>query len=347
MKKRDARIELFRTLCIFGVCFLHALEQGGYAGSHRGLDNLLMSSVVGFIFISGWFGIRLRLSHILRLLGIGVYCAIVPVVLFDWFYQDHSEFRYLLSRFWCYYREPWFLWMYFALMLIAPTFDALFETDDRRKLLVRVLPVVFLSFGWSYAATKIPILKDFLPGVGGFGPFSLLTFIGIYLSARTCRVCEVERLLSIKILLFSALLSGSVCWAGLGHYCSPAAVIFAGTAFLLVRKLPAPQKIMDRCIVWLSPTIFSIYLLHRQAMGMFVMQSIEDALIGKDGYNYYIVCFLCACTFFFGAIVLDLPRRFVVGLVRYYFVSRQRDAEKGIPVANEPNMIQYRNRKEC
>lgn len=305
------------------MCFLHALEQGGYAGPHRGLDNLLMSSVVGFVFISGWFGIRLRLSHVLRLLGIGVYCAIVPVVLFDWLYNGHTEIGYLAGRFWRFYREPWFLWTYFALMLIAPAFDTLFELADKRKILSRVLSVVFLAFGWSYVSTKVPGLKAFLPSVGGFGPFSLLTFIGIYLTARACRVCEIERYVSTKYLIIALFFSGAVCWIGFSHYCSPAALIFAGTAFLLTRKLPALPSIFERCIVWLSPTIFSIYLLHRQAMGMFVMQSIEDTLIGKGGYNYYAVCFLCACIFFFGAILLDLPRRLVASWISRYLVSRE------------------------
>ena len=80
MKKRNASIELFRCACIFGVCLLHALEQGGYAGPHRGLDNLMMPSVVGFVFISGWFGIRLTARHVWRLLSISVYCALVPTV---------------------------------------------------------------------------------------------------------------------------------------------------------------------------------------------------------------------------------------------------------------------------
>jgi len=67
-KQRDAAIELYLAACIFGVCLLHALGQGGYATTHRGLDNLMMASVVGFVFISGWFGIRLTARHIVRML---------------------------------------------------------------------------------------------------------------------------------------------------------------------------------------------------------------------------------------------------------------------------------------
>lgn len=69
MLLRDGRIELFRCTMMFGVCLLHALDQGGYADAHRGLDNLMTPCVDGFLFISGYYGIRLRLKSIFRLLG--------------------------------------------------------------------------------------------------------------------------------------------------------------------------------------------------------------------------------------------------------------------------------------
>ena len=84
--KRDASIELFRCLCMFGVCLLHALDQGGYADPHRGLDNLMAPSVVGFIFISGWFGVKLKLRSLAKLIGIGLYCAAAVTIIYEWGY---------------------------------------------------------------------------------------------------------------------------------------------------------------------------------------------------------------------------------------------------------------------
>ena len=84
--KRDASIELFRCLCMFGVCLLHALDQGGYADPHRGLDNLMTPSVVGFLFISGWFGVKLKLRSLAKLIGIGLYCAAAVTIIYEWGY---------------------------------------------------------------------------------------------------------------------------------------------------------------------------------------------------------------------------------------------------------------------
>ena len=69
--KRNASIEFYRCLCMAGVVLLHALTQGGYAEGHRGLDNLMVPSVVGFVFISGYFGIKFKFISVLKLLGIG------------------------------------------------------------------------------------------------------------------------------------------------------------------------------------------------------------------------------------------------------------------------------------
>lgn len=128
--KRNASIELFRCLCMFGVCLLHALDQGGYADAHRGLDNLMTPSVVGFLFISGWFGIKLKYKGIVKLLGIGIYCALVVTTIYEFGYLGNRSVEVLAKRFWVYYINAWFLWTYLALMLVAPLFEPIFEQNN-------------------------------------------------------------------------------------------------------------------------------------------------------------------------------------------------------------------------
>ena len=67
-------------------------------------------------------------------------------------------------------------------------------------------------------------------------------------------------------------------------------------------------------VLWLSASTFSIYLLHRNNMGMAWMRHFEDVYIAERGCNYYAVCFYCALVFFFGALALDLPRRVFMGM---------------------------------
>lgn len=295
---------------MFGVCLLHALDQGGYADPHRGLDNLMTPSVVGFLFISGWFGVKLKVKSVLKLVGIGLYCGAMVTLVYDCVYLGKMDVAFLIKRAWMYCCNSWFLWCYLAMMMVAPLFDSLFDNKNGGgEIWRKVVPVFVLVFGWSYAATKVPILKNYAPSVGGFGGFGVLTFVGIYLAARTCRYYELDQWAKTRWLWFSAILSGMACWFNFMHYHSPFALVFAGSMFLLFKRLLIKNKVLSSAIMLAAPSMFSVYLLHNNTMGMVWLQSVEDKLIATAAWNYYLVCFLVASGFFFGGLVLDFPRR--------------------------------------
>ena len=317
--KRNPSIELFRCACMFGVCLLHALTQGGYAGPHRGLDNLMTPSVVGFLFISGWFGIRLKVGHVAKLMGVGLYCAATLAIVYQGGWLGQWSAGALFGHFWQHFSGSWFLWCYFALMLIAPAFEPLFAKKPQggdMDILKFVLPLLILVFGWSYAATKIPVLKAHTPHVGGFGAFGVLTFVGIYVAARTCRYYDIEKYLSTRRLLLIAAVSGAFCWIGFMHYHSPFAFVFAGSVFFLFKRIKIRSPRMERAILFLSPSMFSVYLLHNSGLGMTWLRNTEDALLGAQEHNYYLVCFGVAAVLFLGSLLLDLPRRMVLRVVK-------------------------------
>lgn len=178
----------------------------------------------------------------------------------------------------------------------------------------KVVPVLVLVFGWSYTATKIPVLKTYVPIVGGFGGYCVLTFIGIYLAARTCRYYEVDRWMRTRWLCFAAVLSGIFCWFNFMHYHSPFALVFAGSLFLLFKRLPIKEGAFASAILLLSPSMFSVFFLHANDMGFSWLCRIQDELIATKGFNYYLVSFLAALGFFVGGLILDLPRRLGIAL---------------------------------
>lgn len=124
--KRNANIELFRCICMFAVVFLHALDQGGYAESHRGLDNLMAPGVVGFVFISGYFGIKCKLASFVKLLGIGLASFIALAILGR---DLRSSFG--IGGYW------WFLWMYLTLLSLAPIVNPIFDQCQRGGYFIR------------------------------------------------------------------------------------------------------------------------------------------------------------------------------------------------------------------
>ena len=73
--KRNASIEFYRVMLMFGICFLHAVGFGGHG--EPWVCNVFASCVVGFVFISGWFGVRFSWGKIAKLYGVGMYAAVV------------------------------------------------------------------------------------------------------------------------------------------------------------------------------------------------------------------------------------------------------------------------------
>ena len=75
--KRDRAIDICRVCLMFGICLLHAISQAGH--NIAWAANMLMWCVPGFMFISGWFGIKFSIGKALKLYGISLYCAVLYV----------------------------------------------------------------------------------------------------------------------------------------------------------------------------------------------------------------------------------------------------------------------------
>lgn len=181
----------------------------------------------------------------------------------------------------------------------------------------KVMPFLVAIFVWSYLATKIPVFKAWTPTVTGFHPFGVLTFLGVYIAARTLRGAlggGGEKRWRVEWLILIAVVSGAVCWAGFMHYNSPFALFFAGSLFLLVKKVGVESgrwAAVGKFVTLISPSMFSIYLLHNNTAGLTWLQQAEDYLIRDSGWNYYAACLLVAICIFVGGVLLDLPRRFL------------------------------------
>ena len=77
--KRNASIELLRIVMMFGIVLLHVCGQGKYRCVWP--SNLLCVAVVGFVFISGYFGIRFTLSKFVSLYSLAIfYCCVIPII---------------------------------------------------------------------------------------------------------------------------------------------------------------------------------------------------------------------------------------------------------------------------
>jgi len=321
MKSRDASVEVYRVLLMFGICLLHALDQGGLADDHRGLDNLVHTSLVGFVFISGWYGIRFSWIKVVRLLGVALYCGIALSVIkycaLGWegpiWYHLH---RGVLAMLAC-----WFLWAYIGLMfcspVLEPVVDRLRGTDGWKPL----MPFFVLIFVWSYLAL-VPFARMLVPSDDSFGPRGVLTFMGIYLVARYCSVNRLDERCG-RWACFALPVLAIPVWLGCYHMSSPFALAYVFVTFSLFKRIRIPMWLSKICNV-MSPSLFSIYLIHANDVWFSWIRQAENLWIVQRGMNYYVVSFVVASAIFVSCFALDIPRRGV--LLLFERLARRRQS---------------------
>jgi len=70
--ERNPAIELYRVMLMFGICVLHSITQCGH--NIPWIANILLSCVVGFVFITGWFGVKFSWWKIIKLYVLSNFC---------------------------------------------------------------------------------------------------------------------------------------------------------------------------------------------------------------------------------------------------------------------------------
>lgn len=125
--QRDGSIELYRALLMLGICVIHCSNQSTYYQSCFGyIQNGTLWCVDGFVFLSGWYGIRFRVGKLLRLYGVGVASALIGTFIAKSCGMcSEISFLFFTWRTFCGY---WFLHAYVVLMLLAPLLNEMFET---------------------------------------------------------------------------------------------------------------------------------------------------------------------------------------------------------------------------
>ena len=295
--KRIVSVECLRIVMMFGIVLLHIVTQDGYFGSSgiftRHFINCLSPSVVGFVFISGYFGINFKVKKIVNLLAMAVFYAIALGVACGW---DRVIARLT---------NDWFLYGYVVLMFCAPIMNVAVET-----LGWRILGLPFCVFIWSYLCV-IPGIKQYIPHPYGFAPLSFFTMMGIYCVARLYSVKGLEAKIQNHpgVSLCGWVISLALVFIGFYHHNSLAALSVVGITFAFVRKINVPTCI-SRVVKFVSPSVFAIYLIHSSPLGHVVRRSLLKIL--SHEFTIMIAWLISALVIFMGAVVIDILRRYVV-----------------------------------
>lgn len=193
--QRIDSIELFRCLLMYGIVLLHCVQR---IGGMEWAVGLLLPCVSGFVFITGWFGLRFAPSKVLRIYGVQLYCAIA-CGLFHYANKGALDFcSYVLN----FMGGFWFGHAYVLMMFLAPlinhvmkSFEESKTSEMRRQCIFTLLPFFFVVFAWGWVM-NFNVAAGHLSVVKGLDMYGGLALLGIYAGARLCRIMNVERFLS-------------------------------------------------------------------------------------------------------------------------------------------------------
>ena len=328
---RRVSIDLYRFLLMFSICLLHSITQGGY--NIPWMANLFFWCVPGFVFISGWFSIKFSIIKLIKLYGISFYCAIV-YVFFDLFMSGDFERIHtadIVIRCWRIATRQWFLNAYAVLVCLAPILNLACSKcvlqlgmgwRSAMQRLFLVFPVLFCVWGWSFATT-LPIVGELIPPSPGIVAYSSFMMVGVYIGARLLRLNDDIVQEFRKRYQKTTILLGVICLMcmsfGLNDYNSPFSFLFATIAFYYVRQLDVPKAI-EKFLVWLTPSMFSIYLIHAHGEAWGYLRQIEEQILNSG--KFHIGMFLVtACIIFVISLIMDMPRRMFLWGIRNYFLK--------------------------
>lgn len=198
---RNMTIEYLRVIFIFLIVLLHILWTdygGGYllpsnhsteAYIQLGLTNLTSIGVTGFVLISGYYGVKLKISRILSLwIQTTTYALISALVIYA-IWEGSFIKRTIDAPLMLFDGCWWFVTDYLILMLLSPFLNAGLNILNKRQLLLVISVLSFIMYGaeWFHA-------KD--------ASMPLLLFFNTYLVGRYIKLYPIKFVLKFKYLIF-------------------------------------------------------------------------------------------------------------------------------------------------
>ena len=246
---------------MFGIVVEHTVSKAGYV--RHGADYLVNWCVCGFVFITGFYGLRFRISKVLSLSALGLWCAFISNVIAA---GDFSLLSAMLRS-----RAFWFLWAYIVLMCFSPLLDAAFENRTRKEVVRLAIPVLLLLWGWNFMIA-VPVIRDYIPRPLGFGSCTFLSLVGCYMTARVYFLLDLGRFFTLRNAVIALPVVTVMMLCGLWYYWWIPAFIVSAFAFEAFSRMSAPWA------SWLVPSVFPVYLLHMSKGGLALMTRFESFL---------------------------------------------------------------------
>ena len=327
--QRNSSIELYRIVATFAVLIVHF--NGWFVGDWPlpayDVDNptlfrtgqmvISAASIICvnmFVVISGYFGIKLKLSSIIKLY---IYLALIyiPLYLLRNIYTHDFVWAEFLERCFVISFAGYFIQCYFMLMILSPVLNAFIDKYGRDS-----LKWVFLFWVLEFWFSCIMDVEE----LGYNRGFSVIHFVVMYMIARCIRLYEddikkVKRwfwvlgyLLSTLVIILSHIVGIKWCW----DYSNPVVVFSAVCSFL-----PFLYKVYyNKVINWIANGTLAVYIIHVTYFAQASLMSMDKRLLESNSYPVYLfkvaalILFIFIVSALYGMICNYISNRVVKGL---------------------------------
>lgn len=300
--ERNSSVEILRIVFMAGIVFLHAYYHGSDANiewiyglgktSDTSYQLMLYSlsrlGVTGFMFISGYYGIRMNAVRLYRLLSMVVLYWLVTTVM-----SGNISIGGLAKGVIHAWDMWWFVASYFMICILSPLINEGIERISKTTFSYVILGIVVYTY-----------IGHFVIGMDSHDTDLLLS---IYLIARFLRL-YITPPIQKKMLLFICIIStmslmflpviimrfcGSIKITDM-LICnnSPIVLVSAGTMVMLLEKC----KLHIGIINWLASSTFAIYLITESRFRLRIDGWLFQNILESPLYGYFLlvlVCFLC------------------------------------------------------
>jgi len=275
IKPRQSNFELLRIVSMFIIIFYHLIafivtRAEREVPFWHSFQLALHISVILFVLVSGYFGIRSSVKGLVRLLLLG-FVFYVPLVLLDNLVLKDGltaaeKWKLVIPSFQFVSKSPyWFLRTYLWLYLLAPMVNKFFEASPRNKLVLLVISgVISLYVGYNGLDNSITDGKNIINFFFIYTLGSLMhDSYEVWSKWKAWWILTAFLVLNVVLVATHLHFDGSwyskAIWQLAYPYNSPIVMVNALLAFMLFGKM----KFQSKAVNWVAASTFSMYLIHR------------------------------------------------------------------------------------
>lgn len=317
---RNSNIELLRIIATVMVLLLHA-NFGAFAPPNNEsilcaptaeffrtlLESACICCVNIFVFISGWFGIKLKAKSIVSFYFQCVFILALIYILAAVIGEEFSVLQSIKETLVLSNRN-WFIKSYLLLMILSPILNSFAENTSRN--MYKYVLIGFFTF---------QTIWGFLTGSAVFFEqgYSTMSFVGLYLLAKYLRIYPIKLAKTYYIVTYFiiSLLIGCIAYfaSKLGYYSicchmfvynNPLVILSGISLFLYFTEV----KIQSSIINWVAISCFGVYLLHTHPL---VLENLYESFFRNNAFINTPLCVLIITFTFTVGIIIDKMRIFV------------------------------------